>query len=520
MLLLLFLFVSNRPPRRVNVTSGLSPWHADASASFVYDPAVLACVSCASLSPSSIPLYAFWNDGSCVSNPSAIPATATATLMSMQHVVGGCCMCLPNHDVDSSSVGLCELRAGFTTQVQRAAGSTSLVLSSAAPAAYTSMLGPRRRLQSEQSVVLIIKSHKQPVLAHMDYFAVCDEESTSEGKRDCVATRGVEWELAKHHLQAGDGDGATQACVAGTYKPGRGAGSPCYVCPEGSSTTGPLYEAATSCVCMPGYYYLDSACVACAQGTYRPPNAPDACIPCPPLSESAGSGSTYCYCIAGAYRAASGECVACDAGFYCEADARHQRPQNSVSAAGAKASDECGCASDYYYGQVSGQCIFKGPTRTTAGACAAGWRPTSGGGCSSGCAPGSFFLQGTCVPCPPGTFSSTGDMVDRCMPCPSNKHNGTATCEPDFAKEECGRGQYYDFSACQPCPPGTDSPPNSFGIGSCMCPPGSFVMPEGCQPCLKGTFSHSLGSTCSKCPPGFTTDGVGATALLACRRFT
>jgi hypothetical protein len=37
-------------------------------------------------------------------------------------------------------------------------------------------------------------------------------------------------------------------------------------------------------------------------------------------------------------------------------------------------------------------------------------------------------------------------------------------------------------------------------------------------PCPKGMFSSTISSTCSKCPPNFTTDTPGATSLLACRR--
>jgi hypothetical protein len=37
-------------------------------------------------------------------------------------------------------------------------------------------------------------------------------------------------------------------------------------------------------------------------------------------------------------------------------------------------------------------------------------------------------------------------------------------------------------------------------------------------PCPRGMFSSTISSTCSKCPPNFTTETTGATSLLECRR--
>ena len=454
-----------------------------------------------------------------------IPATDTAALRSMQSVAGGCCRCQLHHDVVSSSTALCELRAGFTTQIQPAVATVSIRLSIPPPVDYNSLTA-RRLLSKGPNDVISVNVFRRPVLYNMDYFAVCDNQDSAEGKRKCVATRGKEWESVatrgKERRSLTTMQSLTQgsACAAGTYKPGRGSSSPCYECSEGSSTTGPYYVGATACVCMPGYYASDGICIACDAGTYRSPHAPDVCVACPPLSETAGPGSAYCYCVAGAYNSYDGECVMCEPGFYCESGTRYQCPQNSASPSGAKAREGCVCGPDYYYGPQSKECIFKGSTRTSAGRCIAGWSDTAKGGCTSGCKPGTFFLsvESACVPCPPGTFSSTGDMVGQCMPCPTNKNNGSKTCEPVAANDECASGEYYDFSTCRPCPAGTVSPPNSIGIGSCRCPPGFFIAATECIPCPKGMFSSTISSTCSKCPPNFTTDTTGAASLLACRR--
>lgn len=500
----------------INLTSGLSPW----GQSHVFDPAVFACVSCSTLSQNSAPLYSFWKHA-CVSTPTAIPATDTAALRSMQSVAGGCCRCQLHHDVVSSSTSLCELRAGFTTMSQPVTATVYIRLSIPPPEIFDiNSLTARRLLSAGQNDVISVTVVRQPVLYNMDYFAVCDNEASVEEKRKCVATRGKSWELSKSLTatrRVTATRSSTAACAAGTYKPGRGSESPCYACSEGSSTTGPYYEGATACVCIPGYVASGDVCTPCDVGTYRSPNTPDICVACPPLSETAAPGSAYCYCIDGAYNSYDGECVMCEPGFYCESGTRHQCHQNSASASGAKSREECVCGPDYYYGPSSKECIFKGSTRTSAGDCIAGWRRTASGGCTSGCNPGTFLLSaGVCVPCPPGTFSSTGDMVGQCMPCPTNKNNGSTTCEP--ATAECVVGEYYDFSSCRPCPSGTVSPPNSIGIGSCRCPPGFFIVAPVCVPCPKGMFSSTISSTCSKCPPNFTTDTPGATSLLACRR--
>ena len=505
----------------INITSGLSPFR-HTNDTLVFEAGVFACVTCASMS--TIPLYSFWNDD-CVSNPNAIPATSSVALQSMQHVSGGCCLCQLYHDVVFSSNALCELRAGFTTQSQGVASSVSIVLSMIPPALNLNSWRTRRLLSVSSVDSISVNAYRQPVLSNMDYFAVCDEKVSVEEKRKCVSMRGKVWELSKTQgVIARRSDAG--ACVAGTYKPGRGAASPCYACPDGSSTTGPYYEGATECVCMPGYALADNACIACSVGTHRPSNSPNMCIPCPDLSETVGTGSAYCYCVSGAYNSYDGSCVMCEPGFYCESGTRHQCPQNSVSATGAKSREECVCGPDYYYGQVSQECIFKDSTRNSLGKCIAGWSATANGGCSSGCPPGTFLapdfqqasMQQKCTPCPPGTFSSTGNMVGQCMPCPPNKQNGSTTCNPAAVKEECASGQYYDFASCRDCPLGTVSPPNSIGISSCRCPPGFFIASTECVPCPRGMFSSTISSTCSKCPPNFTTETTGATSLLECRR--
>ena len=118
-----------------------------------------------------------------------------------------------------------------------------------------------------------------------------------------------------------------------------------------------------------------------------------------------------------------------------------------------------------------------------------------------------------CTPCPPGrtTGGRKGALALRDCGCAVGAMNETMCVG-------CDAGQYFYDGGCMRCPSGTDSPPNSLGPYSCMCPPGSFAdVKSACVPCRMGTYSHALSAVCSPCPPGFTTDRTGATSLLACR---
>jgi hypothetical protein len=363
---------------------------------------------------------------------------------------------------------------------------------------------------------------------------------------------------------------APQACFSGTFKPDRGA-APCYYCPEGSSTTGPLYNAATSlgqCVCIPGYYATRSSelhrCTACPAGTHRSPQQLDTapCTPCAALSESVGAGSAYCYCVDGAYATSADvaddgqRCVLCEAGFYCSQQGKRSPcPQYSVSMPGARSRGECICDPSTHYGYLgdAAQCILKPlalqcVVAVDQGAaecgCAEGWHLVQAGAritCSSGCAPGTYAALlplsqalSHCEPCAADTYAETGDLLLQCTPCPPDRTTGgrrgssalrdcgcaVGRSANSTACVGCDAGQYFFSSTggCVACPSGMDSPPDSIGPNACMCPPGSFANADaGCSPCRVGTYSHALSASCSRCPPGFTTDSPGATSLLACR---
>ncbi len=284
------------------------------------------------------------------------------------------------------------------------------------------------------------------------------------------------------------------ACYAGTFKPTSGDG-PCYFCPDGASTTGPAYAGASlanQCACLPGFYseraaLLDTAapppnsssaatdesdaeaaaaaaaavvvvqqrrlllrCMPCPNGTYRDQLQlnDSVCHPCPPRRYTPGPGSAFCYCVPGTYPNTTYEaCATCEAGFYCDGNAKTPCPDQSGSAPGAGARGECVCNPSTHYGDLSrdgGVCLLRPPgyvcqnSTTTGGGgagaigcgCAAGWTTTATATaatvrCTSPCVAGQFAaLQPrsqnlrACVPCPPDTYAEDGALVGACAPCP------------------------------------------------------------------------------------------------------
>ena len=321
----------------------------------------------------------------------------------------------------------------------------------------------------------------------------------------------------------------------------------CTPCPPFSETSGP---GSAFCDCMSGYYYY--------------------------YFNGGSSSSSNNNNVTTDAATSIMACHICEAGFYCQANVRAPCPPNSVSSPGAKSRGECICNPMTHYGTLVGtddnECILKpfaydcikgvGVGAAADCGCAEGWQiqqiiTMSNSNeakqrirCVSGCLPGTYatlrpFSQAFshCEPCPPNTYATTGDLLLECTPCPPGRFSpkgavsiAECRCKITTAQEDnsnnsataanintdcaagCAAGQYVLADACVQCPSGMSSPANSYGIGACLCPPGSFVSSTAaCQPCRRGTYSHSLSATCSKCPPGFTTENFGATSLLACR---
>jgi hypothetical protein len=360
----------------------------------------------------------------------------------------------------------------------------------------------------------------------------------------------------------------------GTFKLGFGDG-PCYTCPAGASTTGPLYAEASSpsqCACLDGYYSVRNAsgalqrCLPCPNGTFREPLQADdgVCHPCPPRMFTPGTGSAYCYCVPGTYPNSStyDACVVCEPGFYCDGTTKAPCPEQSSTPSGAAARGECVCNPATHYGDLSrdgGVCLPRPPgyvcenaTGTVGCACADGWTLSSSSSreaapgvvrCRNPCVAGQYArlqprsqVLAECATCPPDTYASDGGLVDACTPCPlgrgtqglqgsTSAANCTCLLLPGEGGDDtaacggCPAGAFFDPPArrCQPCPDGWTSQGNAVGRAACVCPRGAYALGRVCAPCPLHTFSRAMGLTCTPCPPGCTTEAVGQTSMAQCR---
>jgi hypothetical protein len=118
-----------------------------------------------------------------------------------------------------------------------------------------------------------------------------------------------------------------------------------------------------------------------------------------------------------------------------------------------------------------------------------------------------------CIPCPAGTYSSSGSTS--CKKCPegSTSNTGSATCYLVLKEDSltCTAGAYktsLNATTCTPCSPGTYNPTNAvWGKNQCKeCQPGTFAKQygsTGCHDCPAGSFSNiTRASSCQICPFG------------------
>jgi hypothetical protein len=133
------------------------------------------------------------------------------------------------------------------------------------------------------------------------------------------------------------------------------------------------------------------------------------------------------------------------------------------------------------------------------------------------CAAGTFVDEdGTCTPCPAGTYSDSADS-DSCTVCPPGSYSTTTgatsctTCPANTfsggATAPCTNCPVSTYSMsksghCTPCPIGTSRP---SGATTCTaCPAGTFRCEKAspCEACPAGTFSASGAGACTACDPG------------------
>lgn len=168
----------------------------------------------------------------------------------------------------------------------------------------------------------------------------------------------------------------------------------------------------------------------------------------------------------------------------------------------------------------------------------------------NGCKIGEELRNGSCALCRPGTYrffppkyvttrhplSCTGtywtySTVDSgtpvCVKCPRGTYNPFYGAQRIAVCRSCPAGSSSEMGAtvCTKCPPGQYSRPGSPVCA--RCPPG-FFLTRACKPgvipkttctiCEKGYYTAEYNSLrCTKCPPGHSTTGKGATSKQACK---
>lgn len=206
--------------------------------------------------------------------------------------------------------------------------------------------------------------------------------------------------------------------------------------------------------CNPGYYYLNSACVACPQGTYKKVVGPGPCNACPSnsvaISGAIGSQAAYAACQ-------------CNQGYY------------GLSSSIVETCTQC-------------------PTNT--------FKSDAGNGVASG----------VCYPCASYTTAATGSSV--CVPNTGYQFTSTSTpsltCSPGYGQfpscQKCPLGSYKEtagYASCTLC----NATAGLQGNSSVTSPPtlGLLTQAQACE-CAGGivasVFNTATGSNlaCSACP--------------------
>ena len=319
--------------------------------------------------------------------------------------------------------------------------------------------------------------------------------------------------------------------------------SVCEPCPTNSYT--PTWTS-EYCYCNPGTYKNQTygSCVACEPGFYC---ANEIREPCPQNSMSSPGASSRGDCICnrplfyGDLNASLSECMPSPPGLQC----------NTSSIVGAMTTS-CSCALGWREKIVDS--FFNQETNTAITHLE----------CESRCLPGQYAVLSEednsilrCVFCPENSYSPTTQAIqipgkphsEQCIQCPPNFYTGGqegitsiagCKCNGDGPSAvggnnnntgcgSCDAGFYLEKGVCIACPLKTTSNAGGVGIQACVCPPGNRAVRVAgnstaslqsfslvCEPCPRGYFSHTLGSSCTQCGKDMTTMTVGATSLRDC----
>jgi hypothetical protein len=292
-------------------------------------------------------------------------------------------------------------------------------------------------------------------------------------------------------------------CPADFYCPGGSISQAALECPA-NVTSVPGSDALADCLCDPGFYRSDLACVPCAEGTFSTGYKSSLCAACDPGKFSAAvgatSGATCVECPAGTYETESGmaACLECPQSTWQNESVRAERARKCTA-----------CPAHSSHGVLGMTDIFTYK-------CAAGFwkRPVSPGFACSECFPGHFCPGADkLLGCAFNTFA-TGGGVEACTPCaPFSKATANASLtSPEQC--QCSVGASGAFhSGCTPCPAGyfqardgthggADAQPAQLARQeeSCATVCAPVALATVCVACAKHTFQNATGSiACDAC---------------------
>ena len=240
---------------------------------------------------------------------------------------------------------------------------------------------------------------------------------------------------------------------------------PTPTCPE--HPTCPTASTCPTPRCPAGSYPHESNCAACPANFFSSSAGSTSCLRCPGGSTSK-PGSSQCDCPSGTMWS-NGRCKRCLGNF-----------------AG-----------------VNGKCAH----------CPDGSQAIDGGQ-SCSCPDGQLWiwghdLEGSCMPCPKGTFKA-GDMM-QCELCPTN-----STSLPGSPICSCEAGNYWNGEDCETCNSGSASSDGASECTNCengtsrdrtACVCGDGLVWEwagssngSCKPCMLNTYKAGEMQSCDNCP--------------------
>ena len=244
-----------------------------------------------------------------------------------------------------------------------------------------------------------------------------------------------------------------------------------YSCPAGS--TSPLgSQSQASCVCQPGFYSSQGACVACPGGSFCPGGsvmsntAISACPAgsfCPPSS----SAPIPCASQPGSFCPASSSAIgACPAGYFCTTPIGPPTacPIGTYCAQNSTAPTTCPANTFSSYIE-----------QTSVSACAPCTICTSGSYQISPCQSTADRVCQGCTGAPPHASFLTSSTTCQWI---CNDGYAGPTCSPCPAGSWCAQG------VSNQCPLNSASPPGASSQDSCICNPGYITETGGTSPCV------------------------------------